>query len=400
MQVQDVAHGGHCIARHEGRVLFVRHALPGERVTARVTEGGTRSRFVRADAVQILQPSPERVSARCAVAGPGGCGGCDWQHTSTAFGRELKRRVVAEQLDRLAGLDWDGEVEAVPGDQDGLRWRTRVEFAADADHRLGLRRHRSRDVVAVDDCPIAVPEIAATGVLAEPVEPGVTGTDVAVDSAGEVIAVDLPEDDEEPVPSVVERVATRRGEREFEVSARGFWQVHPGAAATFVDAVLDGLQPQPGDQVLDLYAGVGVFTAFAADAVGVDGRVFGLEGDERAVVDSLGNLADLPNAAVLRRGIGKGRWADAIDRELGDTDLVILDPPRSGAGRDVMREITDREPRRIAYVACDPAALARDLSYAADAGYRATTIRAFDSFPMTHHVECVAILEPGLEAPN
>ncbi|MFC6706450.1 hypothetical protein [Flexivirga alba] len=227
-------------------MIFLRHALPGERVVARVTDGGTASRFLRADAVQVLDASPERRDAPCAFAGPGGCGGCDWQHTSAAFGRELKTRVVREQLRRLAGIDWDGVVEQVPGDVEGLRWRTRVEFSVSPDRRLGLRKHRSHDVVPVDDCLIAVPEVAATGLLAESVEPDVTGVDVAVAADREVVAVDLPVRDS-GVPNVVERVAPNGvAARGFRVSSRGFWQVHPGAAATFVAAALDGLQPRPG----------------------------------------------------------------------------------------------------------------------------------------------------------
>ena len=409
-----MAHGGHCVARHDGRVVFVRHALPGERVVAQVTDGGSASRFLRADAVEILRPAVERRQAPCRFAGPGACGGCDWQHTTAAFGRELKARVVREQLRRLAGLEWSGEVEPVPGDQDGLRWRTRVEFAVAPDRRLGLRKHRSHDVVPLDDCLIAVSEIAATGLLTEQAEKGVTGVDVAVAGNDEVVAVDLPlaagrvadrrsaagevRVSRPDVPDVMERVAVPgRGTREFAVSARGFWQVHPGAAATFVGAALDGLQPRPGEQVLDLYAGVGVFTAFLADAVGSTGRVLGLEGDARAVTDGQGNLAELPQASLVRADIGHAGWTDAVAR-LDQVDLVVLDPPRSGAGRDVIREVLSTQPRRAAYIACDPAALARDLSYAADAGYRVVSLRSFDAFPMTHHVECIAILEPAADA--
>lgn len=393
VEVGDVAHGGHCVARHDGRVIFLRHALPGERVVARVTDGGTTSRFLRADAVRVLEASPERRQVPCTFAGPGGCGGCDWQHTSAAFGRELKSRVVREQLRRLAGIDWDGVVEPVPGDDDGLRWRTRVEFSVSPDRRLGLRKHRSHDVVPVDDCLIAVPEVAATGLLQEPVGPDVTGVDVAVAADGEVVAVDLPVRDS-GVPNVVERVAPNGvAARGFRVSSRGFWQVHPGAAATFVAEALDGLQPRPGERALDLYAGVGVFTAFLADAVGPDGRVLGLEGDSRAVRDAGPNIVGLEHASLQRADIGRDGWQSAIDETLDTVDLVVLDPPRSGAGRAVIRDVLAREPRRAAYIACDPAALARDLAYAAESGYRVVSVRAFDAFPMTHHIECVAILE-------
>lgn len=393
--VGDVAHGGHCVARHDGQVIFLRHALPGERVVARITDGGTASRFLRADAVRILNAAPERREAPCRFSGPGGCGGCDWQHTSAGFGRELKTRVVREQLRRLAGIDWDGVVEAVPGDVDGLRWRTRVEFSVSPDRRLGLRKHRSHDVVPVDDCLIAVPEVAATGLLSEQVDPEATGVDVAVAADREVVAVDLPVRDS-GIPNVVEHVAPDGvAARGFRVSSRGFWQAHPGAAATFVSAALDGLQPRPGERALDLYAGVGVFTAFLAEAVGPKGRVLGLEGDSRAVRDAGPNIAAFDHAALERADIGREGWNTTVDESLDRVDLVVLDPPRSGAGRAVVRDVLARAPRRAAYIACDPAALARDLGYAAECGYEVVSVRAFDAFPMTHHIECVAIVQPA-----
>lgn len=388
LEVTDVAHGGHCVARYDGRVVFVRHALPGEQVRARITGGTTTSRFLRADAIGILQAAPERVDPACPFSGPGRCGGCDWQHTTNAFQRELKTRVVREQLARLGGIDWDGQVEQVPGDQDGLRWRTRVEFAV-IGRRLGLRAHRSHDVIAVDDCLIASDEIGAAGLYDDPVATGVTGVDVAVDSSGEVTAVDLPEDDE-PLPAIVEHVAAASNSHDFEVSPRGFWQVHPGAAATFTAVVLDLLQPQEGEFALDLYSGVGLFSAFLADAVGPDGRVLGIEGDEEAAQYAVANLASYDNAHVLHGDVARllPRALQAIE----DVDLVVLDPPRTGAGLEVIEQITAARPRAIAYVACDPAALARDLRYATERGYEVSTIRAFDAFPFTHHVECIALL--------
>ena len=386
LEVGNVAHGGFCVARADGRVVFVRHTLPGEQVVATVTEGDTESRFLRADATEVLVASPERRSAPCAYAGPGACGGCDWQHTSAAYGRVLKAQVVAEQLRRLAGLDVPVTVEPVPGDRDGLRWRTRVELATAPSGRFGIRKHRSHDVVAIDDCLIAVESVAATGIFDSPADQGVSGADVAVGS-DEVVVVELPNHD--PVPSLRQEVL----DRSFSVSARGFWQVHPGAAATFTSVVLDGLEPQPGDHVLDLYCGVGLFTAFLAAAVGPSGQVLGIEGDHRAVQDAQDNIPS--NASVVASDVAAFFESGQVESSLGAVDLLVLDPPRSGAGREVMQAALARRPRRAAYVACDPAALARDLAYAAEHGYRLASLRAFDAFPMTHHVECIAILEPA-----
>ncbi|GAB3584561.1 class I SAM-dependent RNA methyltransferase [Calidifontibacter terrae] len=385
VEVGSVAHGGHCIARHDGRVLFVRHALPGERVVARVTDGGEKSKFLRADAVRVMRASDDRVTDGCPAAGPGKCGGCDWQHTTSAAQRALKADVVREQLQRIGGMEWEGEVEAMPTHEE-RGWRTRVEFAVTGSGSVGLRAHRSHDVIPLTDCRIADPGIIATGMLEDRVPAEVTGLDTVVDSSGEVLVIDLPEDDE-PLPAVVQEVL----HRSFEVDARGFWQVHPDAAATFVRVVLEMLDPQPGDRALDLFSGVGLFTAFLAEQVGEDGAVVGIEGDEVATHYAFANLADLPQASAICSDVAA---ALAPTDAFPDADLVVLDPPRTGAGRAVVEAVVARSPRAVAYVACDPAALARDLKYFTERGYRVCSVRAFDAFPMTHHVECIALLEP------
>lgn len=358
VDVGPVAHGGHCVARHEGRVIFVRHALPGERVTVSVTEGDEGSRFLRADAVEVLTAAPDRVTPPCPVAGPGLCGGCDFQHVALPAQRELKASVVREQLQRLAGLDRPVVVEQVPGDVDGLRWRTRVQLAVTRDGRRGLRKHRSHQVVPVDDCLI-------------------TRTDARVEVEGEPPGTG----------SVVEQV----GAHSFEVAEHGFWQVHPGAPRVLVETVLAMLAARPGERCLDLYAGVGLFTVHLAEAVGPTGSVQAVEGDRLACAHAESNLAAYP-AASVRRG--------PVDRVLASSspepvDLVVLDPPREGAKRAVVEQVVARSPRAVAYVACDPAALARDVALFAGGGYHLDALRAFDLFPMTHHVECVALFETG-----
>jgi tRNA/tmRNA/rRNA uracil-C5-methylase (TrmA/RlmC/RlmD family) len=178
----------------------------------------------------------------------------------------------------------------------------------------------------------------------------------------------------------------RAAGRAWQVTGSGFWQVHPGAAGVLVEAVLRGLAPRPGERVLDLYAGVGLFSAALAPAVGPGGHVLAVEGDATAAADAAVNLADLPGVSVL---------AERVDRALADVDdvdLVVLDPPRTGARRGVVAAVAAAAPRAVAYVACDPAALARDVAFFAEEGYRLESLRAFDLFPMTHHVECVALL--------
>jgi tRNA/tmRNA/rRNA uracil-C5-methylase (TrmA/RlmC/RlmD family) len=378
--VGPVAHGGHCVVRLEGtgagpdgapaarpRVVFVRHAIPGERVVVEITEGTDGDRFWRGDAVEVLEASPERVVPPCPFAGPGRCGGCDFQHVTLSRQRDLKADVVREQLFRLAGIDAAVDVEPVPGDEHGLRYRTRIQWATGAHGERGLRKHRSREVVPVDDCRI-------------------TRTDArAVERSGSRAAA--------PAATVTERVAVPGwGEHSFAVAADGFWQVHAGVPSVLVRTVLEMLAPRPGETALDLYSGVGLFARFLADAVGPAGRVLSVEGDRTASRHSQANLAGLPGVDV-RCGAVDQVLAGELPAAYRSADLVVLDPPREGAREPVVEQVVARAPRAVAYVACDPAALARDLATFARLGYGLRTLRAFDAFPMTHHVECVALLE-------
>ncbi|MFJ8649594.1 class I SAM-dependent RNA methyltransferase [Streptomyces sp. NPDC093546] len=421
VEVGPVAHGGHCVARtDEGRVLFVRHALPGEKVVARVTEGGADSRFLRADAVRVLEASKDRVEAPCPYAGPGKCGGCDWQHAKPGAQRRLKGEVVAEQLERLAGLTpeeagWDGTVMPAEGDKvpagEVPAWRTRVQYAIDADGHAGLRKHRSHEVQPIDRCLIAAPgvselgiekrdwsgmeavdAIAATGsqdrqVVLTP-RPGARLPLVELDKPVSVLRVA----EDGGVHRVHGRpfVRERADDRTYRVGNGGFWQVHPKAADTLVRAVMQGLLPRKGDTALDLYCGAGLFAGALADRVGDKGAVLGIESGKRAVEDARHNLQHFD-----RVRIEQGKVEQALPRTgITQVDLIVLDPPRAGAGKQTVKHLAGLGARKIAYVACDPAALARDLAYFREAGYKVRTLRAFDLFPMTHHVECVAILEP------
>jgi tRNA/tmRNA/rRNA uracil-C5-methylase (TrmA/RlmC/RlmD family) len=398
--VGPVAHGGHCVARHEGRVVFVRHTLPGERVVVRVTED-RHPGFCRADAIEVLEASADRVERPCPYSGPGRCGGCDWQHVDPAAQRALKAAVVREQLSRLAGLDVEVTVEELPGGP--LRWRSRARFAVDRSGAAGLRRHRSHDVVVLDDCPITV-EPAARAVLSRH-WPGAGAVDVSVDSTGAVTTTrldrrgqptssrvvrpggDLPEE-----PSA--RAERRAGGRDWEVEGTGFWQVHPAAADALVAAVAGFAEVRAGETVLDLYAGVGLFGGALAPAAGADGRVVCVESDEAACAAADANLAGLPQAEVWQGDVDADGLAELLGELGGAPDVVVLDPPRAGAGRAVSRLLAGTGARAVVYVACDPASLARDVAAFAEGGYRLAAVRGFDAFPMTAHVECVALLEP------
>lgn len=385
--VGPVAHGGHCVVRLDGtatgpsdrpRVVFVRHAIPGERVIVEITEGTDGDRFWRGDAVEVLEPSGDRVEPPCPYAGPGLCGGCDFQHVALPRQRQLKAAVVREQLGRLAQSDVRVEVEPVPGDSPeadaGLRWRTRIQWAVGPGGRRGLRKHRSREVVPVDDCLITRRDARA------------------VHRAGTTLerhAADLS-------TVVGERVDVPRhgGEHLFEVEADGFWQVHPGAPRVLVETVLDHLRPRPGETALDLFAGVGLFARYLADAVGPTGHVLAVEADRTACRHARANLAGLPGVGVECGPVDRV-LAGPLPPAYSSVDLVVLDPPREGARAPVVEQVVARSPRAVAYVACDPAALARDVATFQKLGYRLRSVRGLDMFPMTSHVEVVALLSKG-----
>jgi tRNA/tmRNA/rRNA uracil-C5-methylase (TrmA/RlmC/RlmD family) len=377
LDVGSVAHGGHCVARHEGRVVFIRHAIPGERVRATITEGAEGSSFLRADAVEVLVASQDRVRAPCPYAGADACGGCDFQHVALGRQRSMLADVVREQLQRLAGIDWAGDVEAVPGDVEGLRWRTRVRYTATEDGRPGLRKHRSHEVVPIGDCRIAATTLPD---VTEAIRGGAPSAEAVVTSTGDR-AVLIPGS---AAPVVSEEAAGRR----WSLHADDFWQVHPGAAETLVAAVLDGVDLAAGERCWDLFSGVGLFAAALAERVGPTGSVVAVESRRRAVEHARTNLADLPQVRCVH---------DRVERFVrsriaqGRLDAVVVDPPRSGAGTRVIEALARQTPRVVAYVACDPAALARDLATLQRHGYALAALRAFDIFPMTHHVECVAI---------
>jgi tRNA/tmRNA/rRNA uracil-C5-methylase (TrmA/RlmC/RlmD family) len=428
----DVAHGGWCVARPEdGPVVFVRHALPGETVMARITE--VTSKLARAEAVDVLTPSPDRIEPPCPYAHPGGCGGCDWQHATLPAQRELKATVIRQQLRRLAGLDREVTVEALPGDEGpgdegpadgkpgaGLGWRTRVQYAVRPDGAAGLRAHRSHEVVGIGECLIAHPGLNDLGLTGRRwpaaasvealVAPGSGERAVIVTAKGSV-----PPDAAPGADAVLRRTGSSgrgltpvRGRpylsqlaagRDWRVSAGAFWQVHPEAAGVLTEAVLAALEPEPGDAALDLYCGAGLFAGALAARVAATGSVTGVEADHAAVRDARHNLRPWPwarvhrgdVAAVLRRGQSAPPGGGGA---LPRARLVVADPPRAGLAREVIDYLGAGagRPARFAYVSCDPATLARDIGLLTARGWILAGLRAFDAFPMTHHVECVATL--------
>lgn len=394
VEVGPVAHGGHCVARFEGRVVFVRHALPGEHVTVEVTEdkGGS---FCRADAVEIITPSIDRVTPPCPLAVPEGCGGCDWQHASADAQRKLKAAVVAEHLAKATGRDIPVVVEELPGGL--LEWRTRVRMAVGHERLAGFRRHRSHEVIPITHCPITVPDLVES-VAGKDFAPNAE-VELVRDGAGRFSSRQLgpmrmmgarrhvPRKPIDGSGTAVEFAAGRH----WEIDAFTFWQVHPAAADTLASVVQEWAEAPEGGCAWDLYSGVGLFASVLAAQVGPNGLVRAVE-QSSAAFDSIRLLEDLTQVEVIPH---KVEFALGGHLDGPDPDVVVLDPPRKGAGHDVVDQIAARRPARIIYVACDPAALGRDVARFATHSYRLELVRAFDAFPMTHHVEAVALLTPG-----
>ncbi|MDO8731091.1 MAG: TRAM domain-containing protein [Actinomycetota bacterium] len=383
VEIGAMVHGGHCLAYAKGNTAFVRHALTGELARIRITE--VRSKFIRADAIEIIEPSEHRVQAPCSWAHPGGCGGCDFQHVELAHQRKMKGAIARESLIRHAGVD-PGDREAVALlDDHGLHWRTRVRWSVDQSGNVGLLAARSHGVLEVEECLLATSAVAAARVTDQK-WPGVESVQVTVGSSGQPSVWA----DRELV-SGQSRLVQQVRDRQWEIGGSDFWQVHPDSASAIVDYVLAAGAPRAGEHWLDLYAGAGLISAFLGHEVGKQGRVQAVESYRSSIRDGRRALADLPQVAFVEGDVSTWPLPSRIDG-------IVLDPPRRGAGIEVMAAIAAAQPRVVVYVACDPVAFARDAAFLIDAGYALDQFSVLDAFPMTHHMECIASFVPGLQS--
>ncbi len=369
--IEKIAHGGHFIARHEGAVIFVRHAIPGEECTIEISSVG--SSFNRGDVVSVEKASVDRVSPPCSYAHRLGCGGCDFQHIEISAQRKLKSDVIREQFARIAKMEIEVEVEEVGP---ALGWRTRATASVTKSGKIGFISARSHNVIAIDNCLITAPGIEFSALSKKQWQTGAK-IDLATSSTGESFVSG----------DVTELMHEKVGDRVLEVSNDSFWQSHVNAPQVLTEIVSEYANVQSGEHVLDLYGGVGLFTSALIDAVGPTGRIDLVEGSKSATADAKKNFSAHSNVNIVTASVER-----AITRIDGG-DVVILDPPREGAGKEVISELARISPRAIVYVACDPAALARDTTYLQEVGYSLKKMRAFDLFPMTHHIETVALYE-------
>jgi len=379
--IEKVAHGGHFIARHDGAVIFVRHAIPGENCTIQITSTGLS--FNRADVVSVDARSEFRVEAPCSFANRNGCGGCDFQHISVEHQRTLKSDVIAEQFSRIAKMEMRVEVEEVG---ESTHWRTRAIATTDRNGKLGFYKSRSHSIAPVTDCIICVEGMNFSEIASRDLK-GDVRVEISASNTGERSIALAPTRGEEKArltegPAVLHENVLGKS---LEVSQESFWQSHKKAPEVLTQAVLDFAQLKTGEHVLDLYGGVGLFSAAIVEAVGPTGHVDLIEVSKVATADAARNFAAFSNITIATGDVAK------LLPRITAADVVVLDPPRDGAGKEAVAHIARLAPRAIVYVACDPAALARDTTYLADHRYSLVKVRAFDLFPMTHHIECVAL---------
>lgn len=390
-EMGSVAHGGHVVARVGEVVAFTRGALPGETARIRVTD--IRSRFLRADAIEILHAHPDRRSALCAVAGV--CGGCDFQHAPESLQRQLKLEVIRESLihhgrlsaSRVDELLRDGIVDL--GLDTG--WRSRMHYRVMSDANgggvVGMYQHRSDALVDASPCVISDPEGQRLSIQsARNLTPG---TDIYMASGLGGAVVDSISDSRAVVQH---RIVVGESAFDFTVPIDGFWQVHPLLAQAIVDRLVRVAQPRPGQSWWDLYAGAGPLSAGLGASVGSTGRVDAVESSPVAVEAGQQALGSLPWVRWHRSDVR--RWLTARAGIMAALDGVVLDPPRSGAGRRVLEAIVGHQPGTIVLVACDPVALGRDTAILADQGYALADVCVWDAFPQTHHMETMAIFLP------
>jgi tRNA/tmRNA/rRNA uracil-C5-methylase (TrmA/RlmC/RlmD family) len=387
LTVGAAANGGSCVARHDGRVVFVRYALPGEVVRARVT--GERGSHWHAEVVEVLESSPDRVDSLCPIAGVDGAGCCDLAFVTPEAARRIKGDVVANQLGRLGGHDWTGVAEEV-GSAGATGWRTRVRLDTDADGRAGYHRYHSADLVTDLACA-QVPGGMLAGLDGSRWPPGAE-LHVVLDDDGERHVVQSgPGRGRKAAPTqAVEgsyEATQRIGQRVWRVPATAFWQAHRDAASVYSGLIADWARLSPGMAAWDLYGGAGVFASVLAESVGESGHVVTVDTSRGSSRAARAALADLSQVSVVTDSVRR-----ALSGRPGRADVAVLDPPRTGAGREVIDLLADSGVPRIIHIGCEAASFARDVGLYRGHGYAVEELRVFDSFPLTHHVECVAVL--------
>jgi tRNA/tmRNA/rRNA uracil-C5-methylase (TrmA/RlmC/RlmD family) len=384
------ANGGSCVARHDGRVVFVRYALPGETVRVRVTSD--RGSYWHADVLDVIDPSRDRVESICPIAGVHGAGCCDLAFAEPDTARRLKGAVVANQLARLGGYEWRDEADAIAqpvGDGGPTGWRTRVRLDTSADGRAGFHRYHSAELVTDLDCA-QVPAGMLDGLSERTWPPGAAVHVVLDDDGDRHVVQSGRRTRDKTATQVVEGqydAVQRVGDRVWRVPVTAFWQAHRDAAGLYSELIDGWARLQPGMTAWDLYGGAGVFASVLARAVGDTGRVITVDTSRGASRSARAALADMSWVSVVTDSVRR-----ALSAQRNRADVAVLDPPRTGAGREVIDQLAAADVPRIIHIGCEAASFARDVGLYRRHGYHVEDLRVYDSFPLTHHVECVAVL--------
>jgi tRNA/tmRNA/rRNA uracil-C5-methylase (TrmA/RlmC/RlmD family) len=379
------ANGGSCVGRHDGRVVFVRYALPGERVRVRVT--AERGSYWHAETIEVIEPSADRIPSLCPIAGVDGAGCCDLAFVEPAAGRALKAEVVSNQLARLGNYQWSDAVAPV-STAGPTGWRTRIRLDVGPDGRAGFHRYHSDELVVDLNCG-QLPAGMTDGLTDVAWPPG-AHLHVVIDDDGQRHVARTVRHGRRNSTDLVEgsyEGVQRAGRHSWQVPVTAFWQAHRDAARTYSDLVGDWARPDPGMTAWDLYGGAGVFAAVLGDAVGESGQVVSVDSSRAATRSARATLADLPQVNVITDSVRR-----ALTAQRGGADVAVLDPPRGGAGREVIDLLAAAEVPRIVHIGCEAASFARDIGLYQRHGYAVDKISVFDSFPLTHHIECVALL--------
>ncbi|MBN1834205.1 MAG: class I SAM-dependent RNA methyltransferase [Spirochaetales bacterium] len=367
------AYGGDTLGRlPDGRVVLVPYALPGERLKVRLTE--LRRGYARAVPLELLEASPLRRPPRCRHFGL--CGGCHYQHLDYDRQLEIKRQLLAEQLARIGGLAAPAVEPAVPSPSP-WNYRNHVQFHLTADGSPGFREARSHRVVPLAECHL--PEAPLGALWPRLRRPGAQRLILRTDSDGRCLAIP------ETGPSDVRELRMEVLGESFRLSPLSFFQVNTAGAARLVRQVLECCGEAPARHALELYCGAGLFTRFLAPRAE---RLTAVEVSASACGDFRVNLADKENVRLV-----EGEAAAALEGFGDPVDLVVADPPRAGLGPKVAGLLSRPRPRRLVYVSCDPATLARDAALLAGRGWRLRRVVPVDMFPQTAHIESVSLWE-------
>lgn len=379
VSLHGFAHGGEAVGRlPDGRAVFVAHAIPGETVRVRVVE--SRKRWARAELVDVLEASVSRTTPPCPYFGPGQCGGCRLQHIDRAMHGELLRQVVVDQLQRIGRIPAPNVAETVPAGDFG--YRTRARFAVTPQGQLGFRRHASHEVLAIDRCLLLDDATQAARTEAGDAWDGADEVEVSTGSQGRLVMASRTKARTIAAGGTITEEVSGLS---FRVSPRSFFQSNRQGAQILLALVRQAAQAAPGDTALDLFAGVGLF---ARGLVADGATVTAVEGSSSAADDARHNLGGFGEQATVVHSPVERALArmDAAARY----DIVVADPPRSGAGRDVITALASRATRVIIIVACDPAALGRDAATLGELGWSLDQAIPVDQFAQTAHVEVVA----------